>query len=124
MGNMQIDWTEDYIWVNAPATTEIEGNDYILDVGNFRRVQGIIQAVSVNINGGTDAAIYIESSSDKAFSTRDVNFSKTDIDAPFNQPFNIADDDGTPMYRYLRWRLVSGDAALDIQFRIRLLLKR
>lgn len=124
MGNMQIDWTEDYIWVNAPGTTEIEGKDYILDVGNFRRVQGIIQAVSVNINSGSDAAIHIDSSPDMAFSTREVNYSKTNINAPFNQQFSIADDDATPMYRFLRWRFVSGSNDLDVQFRIRLLLKR
>ena len=124
MGNMQIDWPEDYIKVNVPAGEEMDGNDYILDVGNFRRVQGIIQAVSVDIHGGTNAQIHIDSAPDMAFSTRDANFSKIDISAPFDQQFNIADDDVTPMYRYLRWRLVAGTNDLDIQFRIRLLLKR
>ena len=130
MNNLAVKWTEGYIVAASDGNFDVvcEETDYI-DIGNFRRVQVLVQFSSVNITT-TGPAFYLESALTKEAMSRDgleeTVDSIAEVDATDDScHFNLSDDDGsTPFYRYLRWRFAHvASCDFTIKFKITLLLK-
>ena len=104
MSNMIVPLTDGLVSasIQNPATEVI--GETVVDAGNFRRVQGILEVAYANTSGGNTPHIEVESSMDNEFKDKNSINQFGVITSRQVEMFNASDEDSPDcMYRYLRW---------------------